>query len=179
MITHPEGLPQQPFSVIGCWGDGERYAAVYSAPSARGAEDIAQMDARDKGGTLWVARVVAGQAEPADNYTAYIDPADSRNADVDGLEEDVPDFAAGDPEWTVIGLAVPKGTPLGDPHIGVTGERYADVVNATSAGAAEDVARSRLADKGGDLWVCTVLPGRVRAVDSYATFADPDAKPRT
>ena len=36
------------------------------------------------------------------------------------------------------------------------------------------MARSRLADKGGELWACAVLAGAVRAVDTYASFADPD-----
>lgn len=176
MTVHPEGLPQQPYSVFGCWADQERYAAFYLAPSPRAAEDMAQMAARDAGGTLLVARVVSGQADPADTYTAFVDPGDTRNADVPGLIPDVPDFTAGDPEWTVFGIAVPEGTSPEDPAIGRTGERYGDVVNATSAGAAEDVARSRIADKGGELWVCSVLAGRVLAVDSYALFVDPDVK---
>jgi hypothetical protein len=168
----------QPFSVYGCWRETrERYAEVYRATGPRAAEDLAQMDATDKGGTLWLCRVVPGEVAPADTYTAFVDPNDERNRDRGDLEPDVPDLVAGDPEWTVFGIAVPKGCRDGD--VGWTGERYGDVINATSAGAAEDVARSRLADKGGELWVCTVLAGRVTAADTYASFVDPDVKAAT
>ena len=167
----------QPFSVYGYWaGTRERFAGAYEALSARAAEDMAQAeaDAREKGGTLLVCRVVAGRIEPADTYTAFVDPRDPRNAEAEGLVPDVPDIAAGDPEWTVFGLAVPRG--MRDRDAGRRGERYGDLVSATSAGAAEDVARSRIADKGGELLVCTVLAGRVTAADNYATFADPDVR---
>lgn len=163
----------QSFSVYGCWDDRERFAGVYTATSPRAAEDMAQVDARDKGGTLWVCRVVAGEVPTADRYTAFVDPADDRNLDAEGLELDTPDLE-GDPEWTVFGIAVPRGTT--DDEVWRTGERYGDIIAATSAGAAEDVARSRLADKGGELWVCTVLAGAVAAVDTYAAFVDPDVR---
>jgi hypothetical protein len=163
------------YSVYGCWAETrERFAEVYQATSPRAAEHLAQMDAQEKGGTLWVCRVVPGEVAPADTYTAFVDPDDPRNDEIDGLTPDVPDIADGDPEWTVFGIAVPKGTP--DSAAGRTGERYGDVLNATSAGAAEDVARARLADQDGELWVCTVIPGRVAAVDTYAPFVDPDVK---
>ncbi len=172
---HPEGLPRQPYSVYGCWAQTrERFAEVYQASSPRAAEALAQLDAGDKGGTLWIARVVAGEVVPADTYTAFVDPQDPRNAEADGLVPDTPDFADGDPEWTVFGIAVPERTR--DEAVPYTGERYGDVVSATSAGAAEDVARDRLADRGGVLLVCTVLPGRVLAADTYAVFVDPDVK---
>jgi hypothetical protein len=163
----------QPFSVYGCWDTRERFAEVYRATSPRAAEDMAQMDAREKGGTLWVCRVVAGEVATADGYTAFVDPADDRNLDAEGLAPDMPSLE-GDPEWTVFGIAVPRGTP--DDLVRRTGERYGDILAATSAGAAEDVARSRLADKGGDLWVCAVLAGQVAAVDTYAAFTDPDVR---
>jgi hypothetical protein len=166
----------QPYSVCGCWAETrERFAEVYRATSARAAEDLAQLDAADKGGTLWVCRVVPGEIAPADRYTAFVDPADPRNTGRDDLEADMPALD-GDPEWTVFGIAVPAGCH--GSVVGWTGERYGDVINATSAGAAEDVARSRLADKDGELWVCTVLAGRVAAADTYATFVDPDVKTR-
>lgn len=161
------------FSVYGCWNDRERFAEVYEAASPRAAEDQAQGLAREEGGTLWVARVVAGEVAPADGYTAFTDPDDDRNLDAEGLEPDMPNLE-GATDWTVFGLAVPRGTADGD--IWRTAERYGDIIAATSPRAAEDVARARLADKGGDLWVCTVLAGAVRAVDSYATFADPDVR---
>lgn len=167
-------MMMQPYSVYGCWDDRERFAEVYQATSPRAAEDMAQMDAREKGGTLWVARVVAGEVAPADRYTAFVDPLDDRNQDAEGLEPDMPELLGADPDWTVFGIAVPRGTP--DDEVWRTGERYGDIIAATSAGAAEDVARSRLADKGGELWVCTVLAGAVPAADAYASFADPDVR---
>lgn len=165
----------QPFSVYGCWPQTrERFAEVYRATSPRTAEDQAQMDAQEKGGTLWVCRVVVGEVAPADGYTLFVDPADPRNLDAEGLEPDMPDLE-GDPNWTIFGIALPYGTP--DDRVARTGERYGDVLAATSAGAAEDVARSRVADKGGDLWVCAVLAGQVPAADTYAAFVDPDVRP--
>jgi hypothetical protein len=163
----------KPYSVYGCWGDRERFAEVYQAVSPRAAEDQAQAAAREKGGTLWVCRVVEGEVPTADRYTAFVDPDDDRNQDRDDLEPDMPGLD-GDPEWTVFGIAVPLRTE--DGCVGWAGERYGDVLAATSAGAAEDVARARLADKGGELWVCAVLAGRVRAVDTYAPFVDPDVR---
>lgn len=168
----------QPFSVYGCWKETrERFAEVYRATSPRAAEDQAQMDAREKGGTLWVCRVIAGEVAPADGYTLFTDPADPRNLDAEGLVPDMPDLDAGDPDWTVFGIAVPRG--IADVFVGWAGERYGDVLAATSAGAAEDVARSRLADKDGDLWVCAVLAGPVTAADTYAAFVDPDVRAAT
>jgi hypothetical protein len=164
----------QPYSVYGCWDDRERFAEVYQATSPRAAEDQAQLDASEKGGDLWVCRVVRGDVPTADRYTAFVDPSDDRNLDRDDLEPDVPDLEAGVPYWTVFGIAVPPR--VADRQLGWTGERYGDTVAATSAGAAEDVARARLADRGGDLWVCAVLAGRVTAADTYATFIDPDVR---
>jgi hypothetical protein len=167
--------PMQQFSVAGAWRETrERFLQVYNAATPRGAEDLAQLEAHEKGGTLWVCRVVPGDVKAADLYTAFIDPNDPRNDGRDDLVPDTPDLVAGDPEWTVYGIALPPGIRAGDvPRLG---ERYGDVLNATSAGAAEDVARARLADKGGELWVCCVLPGRVAAVDTYASFVDPEVK---
>lgn len=165
----------QPFSVYGCWPETrERYAEVYRATSPRAAEDMAQTGARQKGEPLWVCRVVMGEVATADRYTAFVDPDDDRNLDAEGLVPDMPSLE-GDPEWTVFGIAVPRGTA--DADVWRTGERYGDIIAATSAGAAEDVARSRLADKGGALWVCTVLAEAVAACDTYATFVDPDVRP--
>lgn len=160
------------YSVYGCWDDRQRFAGSYQAVSPRDAEGQAQGLAREEGGTLWVARVVAGEVAPVDKYTAFVDPLDDRNQDAEGLEPDMPELLGANPDWTVFGLAVPRGTA--DEDIWRTAERYGDIIAATSPRAAEDVARARLADKGGELWVCTVLGGAVRAVDTYATFADPD-----
>ena len=165
----------QAYTVFGFWAETrERYGQWFTATSPRAAEDMAQMTALEKGGTLLVCRVVAGEIPSADRYTAFVDPQDPRNDECDDLEPDVPDVTAVDPEWTVFGIAVPAG---GRPVvIARQGERYGDVVNATSPLAAEDVARSRLADRGGELMVCTVLAGRVAAADTYASFVNPDVQ---
>lgn len=161
------------FSVYGCWDDRERYAGAYLATSPRAAEDQAQAFAAEKGGTLWVCRVVEGPVAPADRYTVFVDPDDDRNLDAEGLEPDMPNLD-GVSDWTVFGLAIPRGIP--DSVVWRTGERYGDIVAATSPGAAEDVARSRIAGKGGELWVCAVLAGAAAAADTYASFADPDVR---
>jgi hypothetical protein len=166
----------QSWTVFGFWAETrERSGKFYRATSARAAEDLAQLDAADKGGTLLVARVVAGEVSAADLYTLFVDPADSRNDDSEDIEPDVAGFI--DDEWTVFGIAVLAGTPPAD--VASAGERYGDVVNATSPLAAEDVARARLADRDGELLVCTVLAGRVTAADTYASFVNPDVKART
>jgi hypothetical protein len=165
------------YSVYGYWAEtGERWFETYQATSPRSAEDLAAMDAAEKGGTLRVARVVEGEHRPVDLYTAFVDPADPHNDGIPELVPDVPDITAGDPEWTVFGLAAPAGTVLGDPDVALKGERYGDVVNAASPLAAEDVARDRVLERGGVLFVCTVLAGRVAACDTYAVFADPDVE---
>jgi hypothetical protein len=165
-----------PYSIYGCWLETtERFADVYQAESPRSAESLAQLDASDRGGTLLVARVVPGEVPAVDRYTLFVDPEDARNQDAEGIEPDVPDLLRGlDPDWTVFGIALP--VEAGHADIRRLGERYGDWINASSAKAAEDVARSRLADKGGCLWVCAVLEGSVRAADTYATFVEPDIK---
>ena len=164
------------FSVAGAWQrTAERWLQTYQAATARTAEGLAQLQAADENDVLLVCRVLPGDVKAADRYTAFVDPDDPRNGDRTDLEPDVP-CLDGDPEWTVFGIAAPRGTVLGDPGLPRIGERYGDVINATSAGAAEDVARSRLADKDGALFVCCVLAGRVAAADTYATFVDPDVR---
>lgn len=170
-------MPELPYwSVYGYWArTGERCGDWYQAATARGAEDLAQMDALGKGEKLVICHVVAGQVESADRYTFYVDPQDPRNDGDPDIIPDVADLTAGDPEWTVLGIAVPAGwVSLDDPRVTAHGERYGDVVNATSPLAAEDVAGDRLKDKGAQLWVCAVLAGSVPVADTYATFADPD-----
>jgi hypothetical protein len=163
----------QPYTVIGFWlQTRERFADFYDATTPRLAEGLAQLHARDVNGTLLVAHVVDGHVQTADRYTLYLDPADERNLDAEGLEMDFP--GTGDPDWTVLGIAVTPGTP--DSDIWRRGERYGDIIAATSPGAAEDVARDRLREKGGELLVCAVLAGRVQPADNYATFADPDVQ---
>lgn len=167
-----------PQTVFGYWAEtGERWYDTYRSATARGAEDQAQLHASETGGTLRVCAVAEGDLYAADTYTAYLDTADPRNLDREDLEADTPDFTRGtDPYWTVFGLAVPEGCRPGDDRVATAGERYGDVVSASSAGAAEDVARNRLHDRHGDLLVCAVLPGRVSRADTYATFCDPDVR---
>lgn len=174
-------MPVPAWSVYGCWPDTrERFAEVFYADSARAAEDQAQVLAREQGWrSLWVCRVVAGEVPAADGYTAYLDPEDPRNLDRDDLVPDMPELLGADPDWTVLGIALPASAPMAaftDRGMSCTGERYGDVVPASSPGAAEDVARSRVADKGGQLLVCAVLAGRHAGADTYAAFVGPDVR---
>lgn len=174
-MTHPEMPAEERWSVAGCWADTrERYTSAYQAPTARAAEDQAYMDARESGSPLWVAAVLPGQVSPVDSYTAFVDPQDPRNADAQGLS---PDFAPLElTTYTVLGIARDPSDRRAYEQL--VGERYADTVPALSPAAAEDVARSRLADKGGELWVVLVLEGVHRRADTYATFVDPEAVAR-
>lgn len=72
------------------------------------------------------------------------------------------DLAAFDTYYTVIGVW-PE-----------TQERYAEHVTAASPRQAEDLAQMTAREKGGVLWVCGVFEGKQIAVDTYATFTDPD-----
>lgn len=170
----------EPFTVFGYWAEtSERWCDTYRAATARGAEDQAQLHASEVGGTLRVCRVVAGDLWPVDKYTAYLDVNDIRNMERDNLVADMPDFTRGtDPDYTVLGLAVPEGLKPGDPAILTHGERYGDIVAISSPLAAEDVARDRLRSNqpGSDLLVCTVLAGRYTGADAYAVFCGPDVK---
>lgn len=160
------------FTVFGCWPTTkERFAWVFTAPDARTAERLMKEKAATEGGQFWVAGIVAGAVEVVDLYTAYVDVDDPANQDIGDLELDV----AGDLRtFTVLGIARDPSDRRA--YEEVIGERYADTVPATSPGAAEDVARGRLADKGGELWVCAVIEGEVRRADVYATFVDPDRR---
>lgn len=169
------------YSLFGAWADSqERFAEVYDvAPmSPSMAESQAQAMAKREGGTLWVCRIFSGRQEPKDTYTLFTDPRDPRNADAD-VELDTPDFTRDSPGWEVIGFAVPKGMAMLHPEFGHTAERHAELIYAPSPLIAEDAARDRLAEKGADFIVCTVLDadGLPPAADTYATFADPDRKP--
>lgn len=53
-------------------------------------------------------------------------------------------------------------------------ERYLEHVAAQSPRQAEDLAQMTAREKGGELWICGVFDGRLVAVDTYATFVDPD-----
>lgn len=167
------------FSLFGAWAEtAERFADTFDGPDSRAVEASAQQMAAEAGGTLWVCRVFQGFHRPVDRYTKFIDPRDDRNLDDDEIELDVQDFLRDNPDWLVLGFALPKGMPLGHPEFGWTAERYAESVYAPSPLAAEDAARDRLAEKGADLLVCSVLPGSPAAADTYAHFADPSIRPK-
>lgn len=55
-----------------------------------------------------------------------------------------------------------------------TRERYTEHVPAASPRQAEDMAQLTAKEKGGVLWVCGVFDGKIEALDTYATFIDPD-----
>lgn len=52
----------------------ERFVDYYPTADAREAEDMAQADAKAKGGELWVCAVFAGKRENTDGYATYVDP---------------------------------------------------------------------------------------------------------
>lgn len=165
------------YSVFGAWAEtSERWGSVIDAPSSRNAERVFQLMAKEEGGTLWVCRAFSGRQEPKDTYTVFTDPRDPRNADIEEIELDTGDFLRDDPDWLVIGFAVPKGMTLAHPEFGRTAERHAEHVYAPSPLQAEEAATDFLEAKGADFIVCSVLEGRPPAADTYATFADPDVK---
>lgn len=55
-------------------------------------------------------------------------------------------------------------------------ERWAQVYNADTALAAEDMAQREASEKGMTLGVCGVFKGDLMNVDGYATWVDPTAK---
>lgn len=62
-------------TVTGCWpSTGERFLEFYPVSDARAAEDMAQADARAKGGELWVCAVFPGKRANSDTYATYVDP---------------------------------------------------------------------------------------------------------
>lgn len=69
------------------------------------------------------------------------------------------------PWWTVCGVWP------------ATRERWNDHYQALTPRLAEDLARLDAKQRGGELWVTNVFPGRLQAADDYATFVDPDAIP--
>jgi hypothetical protein len=51
----------------------ERWSGHYQCDLPRIAEDLAQLDARDKGGELWVSNVFPGRLQAADTYARFVD----------------------------------------------------------------------------------------------------------
>ncbi len=81
-MTYSEGLPVQPFTVLGCWpATTERAGEWFMAVDARAAETQMQMVAAEKCGEFWCCAVVAGHVATADTYTLFVDPNDARNND--------------------------------------------------------------------------------------------------
>lgn len=65
----------QMYTVVGVWPETrERYSEHLSAVSARQAEDLAQLTAKDKGGELWVCGVFEGHLVCVDTYATFVDP---------------------------------------------------------------------------------------------------------
>lgn len=62
-------------TVVGVWPESrERFQDFYPVSDARVAEDLAQADARAKGGELWVCAVYAGKLQNVDTYATFVDP---------------------------------------------------------------------------------------------------------
>jgi hypothetical protein len=53
-------------------------------------------------------------------------------------------------------------------------ERYLERVPAQTPRQAEELVQMTAREKGGELWICAVFEGQLEAVDTYATFVDPD-----
>lgn len=136
------------------------------------AERRMQRDAEAVNQAFRVAGVLHGAPECADRYTKYVDPADSRNLDDEGLIPDSDELQV--TEWTVMGLLLDPRDPAWNRRTG--GRRYLELVDALSPLAAEDVARSRAGDQGAQLVVCAVFRGRVQRADPHAVFSDPDLR---
>lgn len=63
------------WTVCGIWpSTKERWSGHYQCDLPRIAEDLAQLDARDKGGELWVSNVFAGRLQAEDTYATFVDP---------------------------------------------------------------------------------------------------------
>jgi hypothetical protein len=160
------------FSVYGYWHHGrERWGEVFEATSARAAEDLAQMYAAERDSLLRVAGVLEGAVESADRYTAFLDPRDVRNVDIDWLVPDSDELEVA--YWTVLGIVRDRSDHRWNDRTG--GQRYCEHVLALSPMAAEDVAASKAGDEGGELLVCAVFAGRLQRADAaYAQFVNPE-----
>lgn len=65
------------FSVVGVWPETkERYMEIVTAVSARQAEDLVLMTAKEKGGVLWVCGVFEGKLTALDTYATFADDPD-------------------------------------------------------------------------------------------------------
>jgi len=75
-VTAEELESLQPwFTVVGVWPETEeRFAQPYAAQTPRQAEEFAQMEAKEKGGVLWVCGVFDGQVRAVDTYATFVDP---------------------------------------------------------------------------------------------------------
>lgn len=162
------------FSVYGWWPHSqERWGDVLQATSARAAEDLAQMYAREQGAVLRVAGVFEGVPPSVDRYTLYVDPRDVRNLDAEDVEPDVSELEAA--TWTVLGLIEDQHDRRWNERTG--GQRFCDQILADSPLSAEDAAADKARGEGGRLLVCAVFGGaRQRADALYAKFADPDVR---
>lgn len=57
-----------------------------------------------------------------------------------------------------------------------TRERFLEYYPSDDARTAEGMAQADALARGGQLWVCGVIPGRRANSDTYATYVDPDAQ---
>lgn len=65
------------YTVVCVWPETkERYMEHTTAASARQAEDIVRMTAKDKGGVLWVCGVFDGKLTALDTYATFADDPD-------------------------------------------------------------------------------------------------------
>lgn len=77
-LTSEELASLTPFyTVVGVWPETkERFVEHIAAQTARQAEDLAHLDAGERGGVLWICAVFDGQLLAADTYATFADDPD-------------------------------------------------------------------------------------------------------
>lgn len=71
-----QDIAEEWWTVVGFWHESwERWAGWYDTATPQMAEDLAQMEAKERGLSLAVVGVFEGKLDPADgDYATYVDP---------------------------------------------------------------------------------------------------------
>lgn len=162
-------MPQ--YTVCGYWADTEeREVEVVTADNVYKAEWRILARADQQGGDFRPAGTLLGQFAKADTYSAFVDPEDLRNLER-GLAPAVDGPAV--EEWTVLGVILAKDRHHRHWNAETGGQRWLSHEMATSALAAEDVARSK--NTAGNLVVCAVFAGALNRCENFP-FSNPDRR---
>jgi hypothetical protein len=163
------------YTTYGYWADtSERYGQTFVAASARHAEELMQEQAENEGGIFRAAGTLLGEHRAADTYTAFVDPDDARNTERGDLEPAFEEL--GLTGYTVLGVVVSTRRLDHGWNERTGGERWLSHELATSPRYAEDIARSKVAERGHfELRVCAVLAGTKNRCESLV-FSDPDER---